>query len=84
MLCKTYCLTQYFKWQRKSRKGKHIKSRDVYFQQDLHIAFTVLSNIQIIEGELTSVEISVLVFISLKCCALECSFSPLFYVEDFF
>ena len=61
-----------------------MKSRDTYFQQDLHSAFTVLSSIRIIERELTSGKISVLLFISLKNGAWERSFSPVFYVEDFF
>ena len=69
-------VTWYFKWQRKSIKGKHIKSRDMYFQQDLNSTFTVLSNIQIIERELTSSKISVLLFISLKYGAWEHRFSP--------
>ena len=54
----TCCLTRYFEWQRKSRKGKHIKSRDIYFQRLFHSAFTVLSNIQIIKRELTSDKIN--------------------------
>ena len=58
-----------FQMTKKSRKGKHIKSRYTYFQQDFHsslFTFTVLSNIRIIERELTSGKISFLVFISLK------------------
>ena len=74
----TCFLTQYIKWQRKSRKGKHIKSRDTYFQQDLHSTFIVLSNIQIIKRELTPGKINVLLFIFLKSGAWECTFSPCF------
>ena len=55
----TCCLTRYFKWE---RKGKHIKSKDTYFQQDLHSAFTILSNIWIIERELTSGKISLVFY----------------------
>ena len=29
-LFETCCVTQCFKWQRKSRKGKHLKSRDIF------------------------------------------------------
>ena len=51
-------LTQYFKRHRKSRKGKHMKSRDTYFQQGFHSAFTVSSNIRIIKTDLTSGKIT--------------------------
>ena len=68
---------------KKIKKGKHIKSRDKCFQQNLHSVFTVLSNIRIIERELTSGKISVLLFIFLKYGAWECSFSPVVHVEDF-
>ena len=34
-----------FQMARKSRKGKHVKSKDTYSQQELQSAFTVLSNI---------------------------------------
>ena len=73
-----------FQMKKKNKKGKHIKSRNIYFEQDLHSAFTVLSNIRVIKRKVTSGKISVLLFISLKCSAWECSFFPMFYVKDFF
>ena len=77
-------IVTYLIWQRKSKKGKHIKSRGIYFQQDLHSTFIALSNVRIIESELTSGKISVLLFIFLKYGAWERSFTPMYYVEDFF
>ena len=56
---------------RKKRKGKHIKSRDIYFQQDLHSAFAVLSNTSIIKRELFSVKISVFLFSEILCLAVQ-------------
>ena len=47
------------------------------------VIHSALSNIQIIERELTSGKVSVLLFISLKYCAWA-QFSLMFYVEDFF
>ena len=73
-----------FQMTKKPKKGKNLKSRNIYFQWDLHCVLTALSNIWIIKKEFTSDKISAFVFISLKYDAWECSFSPIFYVEDFF
>ena len=56
---------------RKSRKGKHVMSKDIFLAK-AHDAFTVSSS-----------KISVLLFIYQKYGAWEHSFS-MFYAEDFF
>ena len=84
MLFDMCCLTKYSKWERKSRKGKQMKSTDIYFQWDFHSELTVSSNIWIIKKELISGKISILFFNSQKYDAWEPSLSPMFYVEDFF
>ena len=72
-----------FQITKKIKKGKHMKSRDKYFQKNLHSAFTALSNIQIIEIELISGKTSVLLFIFLNYGVLQHNFSLMFSVKDF-
>ena len=59
----------------KSKSGKHLQSRNIYFQQDHHSVFTILSNFQISKREFTSGKICALLFISLKYGAWQQFFS---------
>ena len=58
------CLTRYSKQHGKSRRGKHVKSGNTYFKRNLHIAFTILSDVRVTGRELTSDEISALMDIN--------------------
>ena len=58
-----------------NQKMVNIYSQEIYFQQDHHSVFTILSNFQISKREFTSGKICALLFISLKYGAWQQFFS---------
>ena len=63
------CLTRYSKQHGKSRRGKHVKSGNIHFKRNLHIAFTILSDVRVIGRELILDEIRALMDINKTFCA---------------